>query len=132
MTEAHPICAWPIPDCCGWFSSQNFFHENKSSTHVVNGSTFKIEYGSGLVAGFYSKDSVSIGGVSITDYTFAEVTDGLGVSYQHGKFDGICGMAWGSISGGRISYSSRAVGTTPFAVVDSGTSLLAGPTTDAK
>ena len=184
----------PNSDCCGWFSSHNFYHESKSSTYVANGSTFKIEYGSGPVSGFYSKDTVNIGGVSIADYTFAEVTDvsGLGISYSLGKFDGICGMAWGSISvdgvrtpveglvdagaepvfafylgnqvdgeltiggvnsahyTGDFAYTNlestsywqvnldglklngAAVGTTPYAIVDSGTSLLAGPTTDVK
>ena len=43
--------------------------------------------------GFDSKDAVNIGGVSITNHTFA-VTDvsGLEASYARGKFDGICGM----------------------------------------
>ena len=38
---------------------------------------------------------MNIGGVSITDYTFAEVTNvsELGISYSLEKFDGICGMA---------------------------------------
>ena len=78
-----------------WFSSHNFYHVNKSSTYVANGSTFKIEYGSEPVSGFYSKDTVNIGGVSITDYTFAEVTNvsELGISCSLEKFDGICGMA---------------------------------------
>merc|ERR1719240_2502484 len=174
--------------------SHNFYHESKSSTYVANGSTFKIEYGSGPVSGFYSKDTVNIGGVSIADYTFAEVTDvsGLGISYSLGKFDGICGMAWGTISvdgvptplealvatgeleeevfafylgdeadgelliGGvdadhytgdfdyvplsQLSYwevkldelavGGKATGSTAKAIVDSGTSLLAGPSED--
>ena len=44
--------------------------------------------------GFDSQNGVNIGGVSITNHTFA-VTDvsGLGVSYTVGKFDGICGMS---------------------------------------
>ena len=44
----------------------------------------KIEYDSNPVSGFYSKDTVNIGGVSITDYTFDEVTNvsGLGISYS--------------------------------------------------
>ena len=51
---------------------------------------------------------MNIGGVSIADYTFAEVTDvsGLGISYSLGKFDGIGGMAWGFHFCGRSSYSS--------------------------
>ena len=44
----------------------------------ANGSIFKIKYGSG-VSDFYSKNTMNIGGMSITDYTFAEVT---GVSRQ--------------------------------------------------
>merc|ERR1712176_783593 len=67
---------------------------------TVNGTEFKIQYGSGPVAGFYSKDSMTIGGVKTDDYLFAEVDDvsGLGVAYTLGKFDGICGMGWDSIS----------------------------------
>ena len=44
---------------------------------------------------FLLQDTVNIGGVSIADYTFAEVTNvsGLGISYSLEKFDGICGMA---------------------------------------
>ena len=40
-------------------------------------------------------DTVNIGGVSIADYTFAEVTNvsGLGISYSLEKFDRICDMA---------------------------------------
>merc|ERR1712032_1431493 len=48
----------------------------------------------------YSRDAISIGGVKTDDYLFAEVNDvsGLGVAYSIGKFDGICGMGWDSIS----------------------------------
>merc|ERR1719443_433086 len=43
---------------------------------------------------------MSIGGIDTADYLFAEVNDvsGLGVGYSIGKFDGICGMGWDSIS----------------------------------
>merc|ERR1712014_550121 len=46
------------------------------------------------------RDSMTIGGVKTDDYLFAEVNDvsGLGVAYSLGKFDGICGMGWDSIS----------------------------------
>ena len=45
----------------GWYSRHNFYH----------GNTFKVEYGSGPVSGFFSLVSVNIGGGSIGDYTFA-------------------------------------------------------------
>jgi hypothetical protein len=52
------------------------------------------------VSGFYSKDAVSVAGVDVGEYLFAEVNDtkGLGTGYTLGKFDGICGLGWGGIS----------------------------------
>merc|ERR1711970_1304693 len=68
------------------------YDSSKSSTYVQNGTEFKIEYGSGPVSGEYSKETVSIGGIDVTDYTFAEVDNvkGLGPAYAVGPFDGIC------------------------------------------
>jgi hypothetical protein len=90
----------PNKDCCGALSQHNFYHHDKSATYTANGTTFNIRYGSGPVAGFYSGDRIQIGDVSIDDYTFAEVNDvsGLGAAFTIGKFDGICGMGWDSIS----------------------------------
>lgn len=55
-----------------------------TGTYVTNSSKWSLSY---------SKDTVNIGGVSITNYTFAEVNDvpGLGVSYSLVNFDKICG-----------------------------------------
>ena len=41
----------------------------------TNGSIFKIKYGSGTVSDFYSNNTLNIGCMSITDYTFADETD---------------------------------------------------------
>ena len=48
----------------------------------ANGSIFKIKYGSGTVSDFYSNN---IGGMSITDYTFAEVSDVSGQEQRKSK-----------------------------------------------
>lgn len=186
----------PNPKCCSFLTKHHLYHSEKSSSYAANGTQFKIQYGSGPVSGFYSADTISIGDVPISKYTFAEVTDvsGLGVGYTLGKFDGICGMGWESISvdgvrtpvqaligsgqlaqpvfaffmgnnaagelvlGGTdpnhytgdfaaVSLQSESywqvkldglklegdtIGSTPYAIVDSGTSLMAGPTTDVK
>jgi len=90
----------PNKDCCGALSMHKFYHHEKSTTYTANGTEFKIRYGSGPVAGIYSQDRMQIGGTEVQDYLFAEVNDvsGLGVGYSIGKFDGICGMGWDSIS----------------------------------
>jgi len=72
----------------------------QSSTYRPNGTKFDIEYGSGPVSGFLSQDSVGWGGLTVKGQLFAEITDasGLGAAFLAGKFDGILGMAFQSIS----------------------------------
>merc|ERR1719503_395919 len=71
-----------------------------TSSTSANGTTFNIAYGSGPVAGVYSRDKVNIGGVELDNYLFAEVDDvsGLGPAWGAGHFDGISGMGWDDIS----------------------------------
>lgn len=69
-----------------------------SSTYIANGTTFNIVYGSGSVKGFLSQDTVTWGGVKITNQVFAEITAEKGTSFDLAKFDGILGMAWQTIS----------------------------------
>jgi len=76
------------------------YDHSKSSTYVQNGSVFNIQYGSGPVAGFMSEDSVILGGQTVKSVLFAEITDvsGLGLAFKIGKFDGILGLAFPTIS----------------------------------
>eukprot|EP01062_Namystynia_karyoxenos_P014400 TRINITY_DN1518_c0_g1_i3.p1 TRINITY_DN1518_c0_g1~~TRINITY_DN1518_c0_g1_i3.p1 ORF type:complete len:563 (+),score=254.98 TRINITY_DN1518_c0_g1_i3:73-1689(+) len=92
-------------------SSHHIYDHSKSSTYKPNGTVFKIQYGSGPVSGFYSADTIDIAGVSIPDYTFAEVnnTKGLGLGYSIGKFDGICGLGWDGISVDGVETPLRAL-----------------------
>merc|ERR1712039_913814 len=66
----------------------------------ANGTVFKIQYGSGPVSGVYSADDVAIGSLKLQDFTFAEVDDTSGLRF--GKFDGILGLGWDSISVGGV------------------------------
>lgn len=76
------------------------YKSSSSSSYHPNGTSWKIQYGSGPVSGFLSDDSVTWGGLTISKQSFAEVTDvsGLGLAFSVGKFDGILGMAFQSIS----------------------------------
>jgi len=89
-----------VPNKKPRLSAHSTYAHDESSTYAANGTTFAIQYGSGPVSGFYSRDNVAVGDVTIIDYLFAEVDDttGLGASYMLGKFDGILGLAWGAIS----------------------------------
>ena len=66
----------------------------------MDGAEFKIEYGSGPVSGNWSVDSASLGGIDYESQRFAEIRDvsGLGAAYSLGKFDGILGLGFDSIS----------------------------------
>jgi len=76
------------------------YQSSASSTYIKNGTVFNIRYGSGPVSGFLSGDTVAVAGVNVQKQMFAEITDasGLGLAYALGKFDGILGMAFQSIS----------------------------------
>merc|ERR1711907_796948 len=71
-----------------------------SSTYVKNGTPFSILYGSGPCSGFMSDDKATLGDLSAPQQTFAEITNasGLGAAFLIGKWDGIMGLAWPSIS----------------------------------
>jgi len=91
---------WASNQKPGWFSKHHAYFHDKSSTYQANNSIFKIRYGSGPVSGFYSRDDVAFGDISVSNYLFAEVnnTKGLGMAFKIGHFDGICGMGWQDIS----------------------------------
>mmetsp|Transcript_16423 Transcript_16423/g.22518 ORF Transcript_16423/g.22518 Transcript_16423/m.22518 type:complete len:421 (-) Transcript_16423:157-1419(-) len=77
------------------------YSSEKSSSYVEQGDDFEITYGSGSVKGFFSKETVTVADdISVTGMEFAEVTDagGLGMGYVMGKFDGIMGLGFTSIS----------------------------------
>jgi hypothetical protein len=76
------------------------YTSSKSSTYAANGKEFKILYGSGPVSGFLSQDNVMVGDLEVEGMTFAEIDNvkGLGLAFSIGKFDGILGLGWPSIS----------------------------------
>ncbi|OCH87656.1 endopeptidase [Obba rivulosa] len=74
------------------------YDSSKSSTYNANGSSFEIQYGSGSMQGFVSQDTLTIGDLNIANQDFAEATKEPGLSFAFGKFDGILGLAYNTIS----------------------------------
>lgn len=91
---------WIPSKKCSGCGSHKLYDSSSSSSYVANGTVFNIQYGSGPVSGFLSKDNVFVGDIGIKQVNFAEITDvkGLGAAYSVGKFDGILGLGWGSIA----------------------------------
>ncbi|CCG22342.1 vacuolar aspartic proteinase [Candida orthopsilosis Co 90-125] len=93
----------PSQDCTSLacFLHSKYDHD-ASSTYKANGSEFSIQYGSGSMEGYISQDTVSIGDLVIPKQDFAEATSEPGLAFAFGKFDGILGLAYDTISVNRI------------------------------
>jgi len=74
------------------------YDHSSSSTYKKNGSEFAIRYGSGELEGYVSKDTVRIGDLSIKNQDFAEATNEPGLAFAFGRFDGIMGLGYDTIS----------------------------------
>lgn len=88
-------CGLPI------IGKKSKYDHDKSSTYQADGKDFEIMYGSGSVSGFWSTDDVILADdLKVSGQRFAEIQDagGLGVAYALGKFDGILGLGFTSIS----------------------------------
>lgn len=78
------------------------YDSSASSTYQKNGSSFAIRYGSGSLEGFVSKDTVQIGDIKIKDQDFTEATSEPGLAFAFGRFDGILGLGYDTISVNKI------------------------------
>lgn len=97
---------WVPASTCGDCTSgsgvppKNLYDHKKSVTYKPDGRPFDIGYVSGPVSGYLSYDTLDVGGASLKEFHFAEVTDvsGLGSLYRDLPTDGILGLGWDSIS----------------------------------
>jgi saccharopepsin len=74
------------------------YEHDSSSTYKANGSDFAIRYGSGSLEGYVSQDTVLLGDLQIKNQLFAEATSEPGFAFAFGKFDGILGLGYDTIS----------------------------------
>ncbi|KAG1907147.1 Asp-domain-containing protein [Suillus fuscotomentosus] len=79
------------------------YESSSSSTYKANGSEFSIQYGTGSMEGYVSSDVLTIGDLNIRSQDFAEATKEPGLTFAFGKFDGILGLAYDTISVNHIT-----------------------------
>jgi len=95
---------WVPGKKCGFLTcwAHPRFHEEKSKTFERDGREYKVQYGSGPVEGVFGKDTVTVGSIDVKGQLFAEVTKvsfgPLNVAFAAGKFDGLMGLGFKSIS----------------------------------
>ncbi|KAL7666670.1 Peptidase A1 domain-containing protein [[Candida] zeylanoides] len=93
----------PSQDCSSLacFLHAKYDHD-ASSSYKANGTEFAIQYGSGSLEGYTSQDTLLLGGLTIPNQVFAEATSEPGLAFAFGKFDGILGLAYNTISVNKI------------------------------
>ncbi|CAD0094611.1 unnamed protein product [Aureobasidium mustum] len=95
---------WVPSSECGSIACylHNKYDHSDSSTYKKNGSDFAIRYGSGAVEGYISQDTVQIGDIKIKNQLFGEATQEPGLAFAFGRFDGILGLGYDTISVNKI------------------------------
>ncbi|KAK9054829.1 hypothetical protein SSX86_025908 [Deinandra increscens subsp. villosa] len=93
-----------VPSSKCIFSIACYFHNRACifllCIYQVN--ELQINYGSGSISGFSSKDTVQVGDLCVVDQDFIEVTKEGSLSFIIGKFDGIFGLGFKEISVGGL------------------------------
>jgi len=95
---------WVPGKACGFLTCwlHPRYDESKSPTYEKDGREYKVQYGSGPVEGFFSKDTVTVGSIDVKGQPFAEVSKvsfgPLNIAFAAGKFDGLLGLGFKSIS----------------------------------
>ncbi|GMN36364.1 hypothetical protein TIFTF001_005971 [Ficus carica] len=93
-----------VPSAKCYFSVACYFHarykSSQSKTYKKNGTDAAIQYGTGAISGFFSKDDVKVGDLVVKNQEFIEATSEPGVTFLVAKFDGILGLGFQEISVG--------------------------------
>ncbi len=99
---------WVPSSKCSFFNIACYLHNKytaeSSTTYAKDGREFAIQYGSGALTGYLSKDTLTIGedGLEIKDQIFAEAVQEPSLSFIAASFDGIMGLGFPEIAVGKV------------------------------
>jgi len=71
----------------------SFYRNYEKSNNTLN-----VEFGSGELQGFLSKDTVFLANIAVENQTFVEISKEIGEVFAKVKFDGIVGLAFKALS----------------------------------
>ncbi|XWS14310.1 hypothetical protein CRYUN_Cryun36dG0111200 [Craigia yunnanensis] len=96
-----------IPSSHCYFSVACFFHSrynsSKSSTYTEIGKPCKINYGPGMILGFFSEDNIKVGDLVVQNQVFTEAIREGSLILSLASFDGILGLGFQDISVGNVA-----------------------------
>ncbi|KAK6470557.1 gastricsin-like isoform X1 [Huso huso] len=76
------------------------FNPSQSSTWSSNGQSFSLQYGTGSLTGVFGYDTVTVGGIAISNQEVGLSTNEPGTNFVYAQFDGILGLAYPSLAAG--------------------------------
>jgi hypothetical protein len=74
------------------------FDHRRSRTFVNVGMDMSVKFGTGSIDGFLGQDSFTFGPIRVQGQTFGQITEEIGEVFLTGKFDGILGLSFPSLS----------------------------------
>ena len=87
-------CAWSNVAC----RVHNKYDAARSETYEEDGTPFAIQYGTGSLSGYLSRDTLQWAGLEVAGQTFGEAVSEPGLTFVGAKMDGILGMGFGDIA----------------------------------
>jgi len=74
------------------------FHPRQSKTYKKLPVEMSVQFGTGSIEGFLAQDTFTLGPVRVHDQTFGQIKRSTGSVFVTGKFDGILGLSFPSLS----------------------------------
>jgi hypothetical protein len=74
------------------------FHPRQSRTYKKLPVEMSVQFGTGAIEGFLAKDTFTLGPVRVHDQAFGQIKRSTGSVFVTGKFDGILGLSFPSLS----------------------------------
>ncbi|GBC05635.1 hypothetical protein RclHR1_06330005 [Rhizophagus clarus] len=74
------------------------YDSTQSKTFKSNGTEFAIRYGTGSLEGIISNDILTVGDIAVKNQDFGESVKEPGLTFAFGRFDGIFGLGYDTIS----------------------------------